>query len=165
MRQGAGREKGTIVTYNVERMKKLRKQVEFEAKLDKHDQSVWGRFYGRINKLFDSGGQEFAAVTCPSAACAAGWTVINAKAAMLFNADELRRGDDAMATLCLTRGGQVRDIQSYAAELLGLLSEDKWLFKPGHSTEDVLRYLDELIVAGMHNRTWQEQRELMEVDA
>lgn len=148
-------------TYNVERLKKLRKQIQTEADLGRHDQGVWGRFYGRVNKLFNNGGMEFAAVRCPSAACAAGWTVINEKARMLFNPDELRHGEESTTTQCLTVDGTVRDIPSYAGELLGLLDEDRWLFDGGHTTEDVLEYLDQLIVAAVHDRTWTEQRQMM----
>lgn len=152
--------------YNLERLEKLRAEIEFEARLGKHDQSTWGIFFGKVTEKFKwpggtrDGGQ-WAAVSCPTSACAAGWTTIGAGAKMLvavgLNSDEAR----GSASHVVTKDGVVRDISEYAAELLGLDEyEQSRLFSGDPTTEETLYNIDELICAAKHGRTWYEQRRL-----
>lgn len=148
--------------YNVERLERLRDEIEHESTLGKHDQGTWGNFKGSIDGLPIREGGRFAQISCPSAACAAGWTVINEKARMLVGAEELLRKGEASASHCITAGGDLRSIDMYAAELLGLDNDEQnLLFAGHHSTEEVLHMIDQLIVAAKHGRSWRDQR-LME---
>lgn len=150
--------------YNIERLEKLRTEVEFEGKKGKHNQGSWGKFFGKVQEKFKwnggDGPTQWAAISCPSSACAAGWTVINEKARMLMSMNGEGRVNDS-ASYCLTADGKVVRIETYAAELLGLdPSERDKLFAPSPSTRETLHSIDELICAAKHDRTWAEQRRM-----
>lgn len=151
------------MTYNVERLERLGDDIKHEAELFKHDQGTWGRFRGTVEKLIKHEGTTWASVTCPTAACAAGWTVIGQDAAMLFPASAVgqRLSGDVTTGYCLTTQGEVRDIEEYAAELLGLDdAARRHLFFGCSTTEEVLAAIDMLIVAAKHDRSWEEQMDL-----
>jgi hypothetical protein len=146
--------------YNVPALRKLRDNIEREAGLGKHNQGSWGLYRGRVlqESLFPFDGTNYLPVSCPTTACAAGWTVTGAGARMLFDADSVKHGG-ATAEYCLTKDGDVEFIETHAAEILGLPRDDRLrLFAGDTTTEQVLGYIDEIIVAAMHNRTWNEQR-------
>lgn len=150
--------------YNIERLEKLRTEVEYEGKKGKHDQGSWGTFIGKVQKKLKwdggDGPTQWAAISCPSSACAAGWTVINEKAQMLMGLTEDGRVSNS-ASHCVTADGQVKPIETYAAELLGLDPHERdRLFAASPSTRQTLYSIDQLICAAKHNRTWAEQRRM-----
>jgi hypothetical protein len=154
------------MTYNIERLEALHENISREAALGKHDQGSWGKITSWLGEKFNwpsqSDGGSFVAVSCPTTACAAGWTVINEKARMLFNTNDLNAQGSATAGHCVLPNGEIKDIEMYAAELLGITDDDERndLFSGGTETDYVLRSIQEIIVAAKHDRTWREQRRL-----
>lgn len=146
--------------YNLERLENLRVKVEAEAKLGKHDQSWWGKFWGDAAETFHWDGEgDYGAVSCPSSACAAGWTTVNEGAKMLVEYSKATGRFSTEASHCLLLDGSVRNISDYAAELLGLdRAEANILFDGSPSSRETLRNIDELIIAAKHGRTWHQQQ-------
>lgn len=147
--------------YNIERLVQLREAVVYEVTQDAHDQRMRGRFTGRVAETFGWGGSRYAPVSCPSSACAAGWTVVDAKAKMLFHKSPIDDMVDGVSEWCVTTDGDVRPIRDYAAELLGLDEDEAdTLFAADPSSRQTLKNIEQIIVAAKHGRTWQQQRGL-----
>jgi hypothetical protein len=145
------------MTYNLPALKKLYQSIQQEN----HDQSVWGKFSGRPDALEDGPAQwnYGYGVSCPTAACAAGWTVVNEGAKMLFDRHGLEMWGYVQSASCITADGEYRTISDYAQEILGLsYREVTALFDGSTSTEQVLSYLGELMAAAQHNMSWEEFR-------
>jgi hypothetical protein len=158
------------MTYNIERLETLHANLVLESKLGKHDQGSWGKITSWLGEKFnwpnnpEGRGGNWTAVSCPSTACAAGWTTIDAGAKMLFNVQDLEENGEVTAGHCVLPDGSIRDIELYAAELLGITDEDErnLLFSGSTNTEEVLAYIDEMLIAAKHDRTWFEQRQMQD---
>jgi|SRR5882757_2990659 len=149
----------TAEGYNLPRLLQLRESIAVEAGLGKHYQGSWGQFVGKVKETFNwPDGGLMAAVSCPTSACAAGWTTMGAGAKMLVDMDVRTGKASGSAEHVLTKDGEVRRISEYAAELLGLDSnEQARLFSAEPSTRETLHSIDQLIVAAKHKRTWWDQ--------
>lgn len=148
--------------YNLKRLEQLRNSVAYEASRGKHDQGTWGRFVGKVKEKFDwPDNGTFAAVSCPTSACAAGYTTLAAGAKMLIEFNERTGRADSTANFVLTKDGEVRGISNYAAELLGIdVDESQILFSGSPTSRETLANIDQLICAAKHGRTWIEQRRM-----
>lgn len=144
------------MTYNIDALKRLRDNILLEAEAGRHDQGDWA--YVRWS-------QEVAAalkpmrvgtsqvtrlvVACPTAACAAGHTVLEAGAKMVLDLERVgtpEDGDVVSCDQCITADGDVRGVSEYARELLGLsIIEADTLFHSTNTTEVVVEYIDHLL--------------------
>lgn len=154
------------MTYNVPALEQLREKIELEASHGRHKQSLWAelgrRRIGPAPEFITSEyGTSMVVIECPTAACAAGWAVNNAGAAMLFSHDDyINRSGSIETSHCITKDKEVKSIQEYAAELLGISGhEGTRLFNGGNSTDEVLGMISELIQAGNHGVSWRSVRQ------
>jgi len=152
--------------YNLEVLKEVRDLIAVETN---HKQRVWGTVNKSIlRKITDRfrpktyGGGEYIPVSCPTAACVAGWTGIVAGAKMLVNANELEYdGSTIEISSVLTPTGDVEHVSNYAREVLGLTSnEADYLFDGDWTNKSVLANLDAIIIAGSHGREWEINHDL-----
>lgn len=153
-------------TYNVELLEKVRDIIADE---DRHHQSSWAEIGGDAIEQavkggsLDTGYGTYFEVSCPTAACVAGWAVSVVGAKMLIPRLQIPMRQDgsvsprAMISVdtCLA-DGEVRQISSYAREQLGLTgTEADALFAAEWTNEEVLDNLDDIIIAAKHGRKWE----------
>lgn len=151
--------------YNLELLRKVRAVINQEAI---HNQGVWSatsietlnRVVQNSNDDKPGGSAGLLQVSCPTAACVAGWAATLSGAKMLVDSSDYesarRFGQDFVtASACLTADGRTQAISDYGRELLGLdWVESSMLFSGENSHETVMEMLDELIVAADHDTTW-----------
>ena len=144
--------------YNIALLEQVRDIIADE---NKHDQSLWMSIsrsvLGGIKERWrDRFGTPFIEVSCPTAACVAGWAASLSGATMVVHEDELTYG---------TRGqiqahdvlykGEIRAISNFAKEQLGLTgSEADALFAAEWTNEEVLDNLDDILMAARHGQDW-----------
>ena len=148
--------------YNVPLLRKVRDRIRSEQK---HDQKLWARISRSVLRTIPGrwttdGGDRFITVSCPTAACVAGWAASLSGALMLVSEDEytwhsIRHGS-AEAYEVLDADGNVKHIAAYAREALGLTArEAEALFDGEWSNEDTLENLSDIILAAQHGRDWE----------
>lgn len=144
--------------YNVELLEKIRDQIEDE---ENHDQSLWARISRKVlqtipGRWTDNYGDKFITVSCPTAACVAGWAASMSGAVMLVNEYEGDYTSGSAECNQVLKDGEVRHISSYAREILGLTSaEADALFDGEWSNEETLENLTDIIIAAKHGREWE----------
>lgn len=147
--------------YNVALLEKVRDQIENE---NKHDQGLWARIsrsiLGNITSRWkNEDGDSYITVSCPTAACVAGWAASLSGALMLVEERETNWTDGNAECSEVLADGQVWHISTYARKLLGLTGEEAdALFDGEWSNEDTLENLDDIIHAAKHGMTWEIRR-------
>jgi hypothetical protein len=147
--------------YNVALLEKVRDHIEDE---NKHDQGLWARISRAVllaipDRWIDEDGDKYITVSCPTAACVAGWAASLSGGMMLV--DECAIGDGNYSRGSVESNdvlvkGQVRNISSYAREQLGLtLTEAEALFDGEWSNEETLDNLSDIIQAAKHGLEWE----------
>jgi hypothetical protein len=140
--------------YNIALLEKVRDQIVNE---DSHDQGLWARVSRSVlqaipDRWADKWGAQYITVSCPTAACVAGWAASMSGGLMLIPEDHVGRSAEAHDVLVK---GEVRNISNYAREQLGLSPEEAdALFAGEWTTEETLDNLDEIIHAGKHGMLW-----------
>ena len=147
--------------YNIALLEQVRDTIADESQ---HDQTLWGRisrvalraFPGRWTDRF---GNQFIEVTCPTAACVAGWASTIAGAKMLVSTDEAQHSTgEVQCNFVLTPDGEEYGISNYAREQLGLTYEEAdALFAAEWDNEQVLENLDAIIHAARHGMEWEKR--------
>jgi hypothetical protein len=146
--------------YNLPVIAHVRQMIEVETN---HKQNIW-TFVNReeLVKIVDrfrdkKTSKQYVPVSCPTAACVAGWTAMVTGGKMLVPEEEARMGTyGGVDSATMVRAdGVVQDISAYARQTLGLTeNEAEHLFAAHHSNRTVLRYLDEIMSAGNAGRDW-----------
>lgn len=146
--------------YNVALLEQVRDTIADE---DRHEQSIWAKISRAVlrrtpDRWADQWGNQFIEVSCPTAACVAGWAASLAGGKMIvpaYVADcESVRGSVEVNDV-MVDGRQV-PIQSYAQEQLGLTPrEANALFAAEWSNQEVLENLDAIIHAARHGWEWE----------
>ena len=149
----------TETRYNVALLEQVRDMIEDE---EQHDQTLWSRVsravLGAISERFrtDDGFDTYIPVSCPTAACVAGWAATLSGGRMLvdeYEATYTRGSAEASRVLV---DGEVYHISTYARQVLGLTSgEADALFDGNWSNAETLENLDDIIRAAKHGREWQ----------
>lgn len=130
-----------------------------------HQQNIWTivdrSTLQKIVERFRPKGsrKEYVPVSCPTAACVAGWTAIVTGGKMLVPVEVANGGDARVdsAEMVDTKG-VVRDISQYARQTLGLTSDEAdHLFAAHWSNGQVLDHLDNIMAAGESGTTWPRQ--------
>jgi len=141
---------------NEQLLRNVIKRIEREAADDGWNQDVWGHLDLKADQASpgDAGlerkeftnhfGTPFSAytlsdmtsVSCGTSFCLAGHTILEAGESLIFSSDE----DDAevYSHLCLTQDGEIKHIQTRAAELLGV-PEFANIFEPGYRGPEGLK--------------------------
>lgn len=144
-------------TYNIELLEQVRDIIAEESK---HNQASWAEVSRQVAEqaLIDGpSGREYVEVACPTAACVAGWAVslVGAKMIVSRTAMLCTRSSTINVDACLN-DGQIVTIASLAREKLGLTSaEADALFAAEWSNEEVLKNLNDILVAAKHDRKWE----------
>jgi len=158
-----------MADYNIPALKKLRATIVAAAKAGTHDQASWGKlsrddmdnadeiesgtYYGEPVKWLTA--------SCPTTACAAGWTVVNSGAQLAFKEELLNlRVDGSIVTdYCVLPNKSVRNVKDYATEILGLgWSEADELFFTCKTSDEVIKLIDEILRADAHKKDLYEWR-------
>lgn len=144
--------------YNVALLEQVREQVANE---EKHDQSLWSRISRAALKAIpqrwksDDGYSEYIPVSCPTAACVAGWAASLSGVPMLIDAIEATADYGSAEANYVLVDGELVHISSYARKALGLTSaEADALFDGEWTNEETLENLDDIIIAAKHGREW-----------
>ena len=145
--------------YNLELLEQVRDVIADETA---HDQSLWMRISRAALSIIpdrwtDRFGGEFIVVSCPTAACVAGWAASLTGGKMLVNAEELNDdlGLRQYESTNVLVGKEVRNVSNYAREQLGLNEvEADALFAAEWTNEEVIENLDDIIRAGAHGVNW-----------
>ena len=145
--------------YNIALLEKVRDIIADE---DKHDQSLWMRInrsvLGSIKERWrDRFGTQFIEVSCPTAACVAGWAASLSGATMVVPEDELSFGNTGQIQAHdVLYQGEIRSISNFAKEQLGLTgTEADALFAAEWTNEEVLDNLDDILMAARHGQDWE----------
>lgn len=160
-------------TYNIDALKRLRDDILAEAEHYGHDQESWGTQVGCPNwsthlplaALCDDRGylpsglapmtRGVMLVSCPTAACAAGWAAVGAGAQLIFNPIDIVLTGVSYTEYCLTEDSKIKTVEDHATEVLGLDNlEADYLFSCYWSTEEVVAMIDEIITAAQAGEAW-----------
>jgi len=149
--------------YNIDLLTQVRDQIANE---ELHDQGNWASI-GReiLNKIksrwTDSGGDQYITVSCPTAACVAGWAASLSGAQMLvpaYQADNTSaywRSRGTVTADAVLHQGQRVDISRFAQDALGLTEREAMaLFDADWDNEQVLDNLDDILIAAKHGLDW-----------
>ena len=146
--------------YNIALLEQVRAQIENE---DKHDQSLWSRISRAALSAIPQrwrpengfGGEEYIPVSCPTAACVAGWAASLSGVPMLVDALEADYSIGSAEASYVLVDGRLEHISNYARQVLGLThTEADALFDGEWTNEETLENLDDIIVAAKHGREW-----------
>ena len=145
--------------YNVALLEQVRDQIVNE---DRHDQGIWARISRAVlqtipNRWINDDGDKFITVSCPTAACVAGWAASLSGGMMLVDEENAtyRTGGSVEAHDVLVKG-EVRNISSFARERLGLTAnEADALFDGEWSNEETVENLSDIIHAAKHGMEWE----------
>lgn len=146
--------------YNIPLLEKVREQIADESA---HDQSLWARIHRSVlnaipDRWTDDKGNRFVEVSCPTAACVAGWAVSFSGAKMVVPEEYLGGKFGSVEVTTCIAGGEETSISNYAREQLGLsLNEAEALFAAEWTNEEVLENLDDIIRAAKHGMEWKIQ--------
>ena len=144
--------------YNIALLQQVRDQIADE---NTHQQSLWAKISRRVlggitDRYTNRWGDQFIAVSCPTAACVAGWAATMTGGKMLVDLDEAEYDYGSVECTEVLVGGEIRSISSYAREQLGLtLAEADALFAGEWSNQEVLDNLDDMICAAKHGQDWE----------
>ena len=148
-----------MTRYNVPLIEQVRDVIADE---DKHDQSLWARISKAAlgatpKKLLDKFGYSYVEVSCPTAACVAGWAATLAGAQMVIPQSDYRyQGNGSIQVQDVLVDGEVKSIARFAREQLGLTSDEAdALFAAEWTNEDVLDNLDDILCAARHGQDWE----------
>lgn len=148
----------TTPSYNIALLEQVRDVIANE---DHHDQGIWMRISRRVltsitDRWFDKSGSEFIAVSCPTAACVAGWAASLCGGKMIVGTDEIEYSNGSVEATEVLVDGEPRLISTFAREQLGLTgTEADALFAAEWTNEEVLENLDDIILAAKHNMRWE----------
>ena len=150
--------------YNVPLLEAVRRMIAAEDGL-RHNQGVWATIT-TDDPAIDAGDtfvnewdDKFVKVSCPTAACVAGWAATLSGAKLLVEAFDYQDNTVASASSVLTPEGDQLAISTYARRLLGLTErEADALFCGSGTTEEVLDALDDIIIAAKHGQQWEISR-------
>ena len=146
--------------YNVALLEQVREMVADEGM---HDQSLWSRISrsllptisDRFVESNEAWSYTYIPVSCPTAACVAGWAATLSGGKMLVNEQELDYDRGYAEASQVLIDGQVHHISTYARKALGLtMDEADALFDGNWSNEETLDNLDDIIRAAKHGRSW-----------
>ena len=145
--------------YNVALLEQVRDMVNDEGQ---HDQSLWSRVSRKLLTSIpdrwrsDQDYGTFIPVSCPTAACVAGWAATLSGGKMLVSVDELNYSSGSAEANQVLVDGEVHHISTYARKVLGLTgTEADALFDGNWTNEETLDNLDDIIRAAKHGREWE----------
>lgn len=143
--------------YNIPLLEKVRDQIEDEKA---HDQSLWASINRAAlnvipDRWVDKFGNRFVEVTCPTAACVAGWAVSFSGGKMVVPEEYLGGTRGSVEVTHCVANGEETSISGFAREQLGLTGrEADALFAAEWTNEEVLENLDDIIRAAKHGVDW-----------
>lgn len=147
----------TATRYNVELLQQVRDVIADE---NNHDQSLWMRISRSVlnsipARWVDSNGNKFIEVSCPTAACVAGWAASLSGAKMVVHEHELGWQWGHVQAQDVIFEGETHGIARFARDRLGLTDrEADALFAAEWTNEDVLDNLDDILQAARHGVDW-----------
>lgn len=148
----------TETRYNVALLERVRDIIEDE---EQHDQGLWSRVSRAIlrtisDRFSNDDYTTYIPVSCPTAACVAGWAATLSGGKMLVDEYELQYSRGSAESNHVLVDGEVHHISTYARQVLGLtLNEADALFDGNWSNAETLENLDDIIRAAKHGREWQ----------